>query len=69
MTPAQPPTKTAYLQECAAACLDALVQLCHYLLRDLSLHLELVPNLPFCLHPVGHVDEGLAQVDANHLTV
>jgi hypothetical protein len=58
-----------YLQECAAPCVNALVQLRHHLLCDLSLHLELVPNLTLRLHPVGHVNEGLAQVNANDLTV
>lgn len=58
---------TSYLQEAAARGVDGWINLGHHLSGDVSLHLEPVAHAAVRLHLVGHVDEGLAEVDSHHL--
>jgi hypothetical protein len=57
----------AHLQECAARGINGRINLRHHLSADVPLHLQLVSHAAICLDLVCHVNERLAQVDANHL--
>lgn len=55
-----------YLQEGAPAGVNGIINPSNCLLTDVTLHPQVVLNLLVLLHLIGHVDECLTEVNANH---